>query len=346
MSRKKTALITGVTGQDGAYLSQLLIKKGYRVIGASRRASTLNLPRLASLDLMGELELVMLDVQDFTSIMRLLADVQPDEIYHLGGQSSVQASFQQPLYTAEATGQSALRFLEAIALSAPDAKLFHASSSEIFGKNARGIVDEATDTHPASPYGVAKLFAHWSVVNFREAKRLHAGSGILFNHESPLRGMDFVTRKITASLAQIACGGQQMLMLGNLDNARDWGFAGDYVEAMWLMLQQDEADDYVIASGEIHTVKEFVSLAAAAMGLDLIFEGEGLDSKGIDRKTGRQWVGVSADFYRPSEPDPLVGDATKAHRKLNWQPQCGFEDLVTMMAESDLQRARNGQVWY
>ena len=346
MTHKKTALITGVTGQDGAYLSQLLLSKGYRVIGASRRSSTLNLPRLVALDLVNQLELVTLDVQDFTSIMRLLNELQPDEIYHLGGQSSVHASFQQPLYTAEATGQSALRFLEAIALSVPQARMFQASSSEIFGRNAVGKVTEETDYHPASPYGVAKLFAHWSVINFREAHNLHVGSGILFNHESPLRGMDFVTRKITATLAQIANGGQQTLMLGNLDNARDWGFAGDYVEAMWLMLQQERADDYVIASGQTHTVREFVTLAGQAMGLDIVFEGEGLDTRGLDRKTGRQLVGVSADFYRPSEPDPLIGDASKAHKKLNWYPKVGFKQLVTMMAESDLERARNGQVWY
>ena len=346
MTRQKTALITGVTGQDGAYLSQFLLSQGYRVVGATRRASTLNLPRLAALDLVDRLELLTLDVQDFTSIMRLLQDVQPDEIYHLGGQSSVQISFQQPLYTAEASGQSALRFIEALALAAPQARLFHASSSEVFGRNAHGTVSEETDFHPASPYGVAKLFAHWSVVNFREAQGLHASNGIMFNHESPLRGMDFVTRKITATLAQIACGGQQMLVLGNLDNARDWGFAGDYVEAMWAMLQQDEGDDFVIASGHTHTVRQFVELAAAAMGLDLVFEGEGLACKGVDRQSGRQLVGVSADFYRPSEPDPMIGKTDKARAKLGWQPRVSFEQLVTMMAESDLQRARDGQVWY
>ena len=339
MPHSKTALITGVTGQDGAYLSQLLLSKGYRVVGASRRASTLNLPRLAALDLVNQLQLVTLDVQDFTSIMRLLNDVKPDEIYHLGGQSSVHASFQQPLYTAEATGQSALRFLDAIVLAAPRAKLFHASSSEIFGRNAAGTVSEKTDFYPASPYGVAKLFAHWCVVNFREARHLHASSGILFNHESPLRGMDFVTRKITATLAQIACGGQQILMLGNLENARDWGFAGDYVEAIWRMLQQDQADDYVIASGQTHTVRDFVRLAGQAIGFDIVFEGEGLETRGFDKKTGRQLVGVSADFYRPSEPDPLVGDASKARQQLDWQPKVNFEQLVTMMAESDLARA-------
>ena len=346
MTHQKTALITGVTGQDGAYLSQLLLSKGYRVVGATRRASTLNLPRLAALDLVDKLELLTLDVQDFTSIMRLLQDVQPHEIYHLGGQSSVQTSFQQPLYTAEASGQSALRFIEALALAAPQARLFHASSSEVFGRNAHGTVSEETDFHPASPYGVAKLFAHWSVINFREAQGLHASNGIMFNHESPLRGMDFVTRKITATLAQIACGGQQMLVLGNLDNARDWGFAGDYVEAMWAMLQQEDGDDFVIASGETHTVRQFVELSAAAMGLDIVFEGEGLECKGVERKTGRQLVGVSADFYRPSEPDPMIGNCDKARAKLGWQPRVSFEQLVTMMAESDLQRARDGQVWY
>jgi len=343
---KKTALITGITGQDGAYLAQSLVQKGYRVIGGTRRSSILNLPRLAALDLVGQIELVTLDVQDFTSIMRLLQEEAPDEIYHLGGQSSVQVSFQQPLYTAEASGQGALRFLEAVALVAPEARLFHPSSSEIFGQNIDGKVDEGNDFHPRSPYGVAKLFAYWSVINHREAYHLHASNGIMFNHESPLRGMDFVTRKITTTLAQIACGGQQELILGNLDNARDWGFAGDYVEAMWLMLQQEAADDYVIASGETHSVRAFVTLAAAAMGIDIVFEGEGLETCGFEKKTGRQLVRISEDFYRPSEPDPLIGNAAKAHRKLNWHPRTDFEKLVTLMAESDLQRARNGQVWY
>lgn len=343
---EKTALITGIIGQDGAYLAQNLVEKGYRVIGGTRRSSILNLPRLAALDLVDRIELVTLDIQDFTSIMRLLQEEQPSEIYHLGGQSSVQVSFQQPLYTAEATGQGALRFLEAVALAAPEARLFHPSSSEIFGQNSVGQVDETHDFHPRSPYGVAKLFAYWSVVNYREAYNLHASNGIMFNHESALRGMEFVTRKITTTLAQIACGGQQQLMLGNLDNARDWGFAGDYVEAMWLMLQQEAADDYVIASGETHSVREFVTLAAAAMGIELEFEGEGLQTRGLDKKTGRQLVSVSADFYRPSEPDPLVGDASKAKRQLDWHARVDFEELVTLMAASDLERARNGQVWY
>jgi GDPmannose 4,6-dehydratase len=231
-------------------------------------------------------------------------------------------------------------------LVAPKVRVFEAASSEIFGLTGNGMVDEGQDFHPRSPYGVAKLFAYWSVVNYREAHGLHASNGIMFNHESPLRGMDFVTRKITATLAQIACGSQQMLMLGNLDNARDWGFAGDYVDAMWRMLQQPQADDYIIASGKTHSVREFVLLAAAAMGLQIEFEGEGLETRGLDKKTGRQIIGVSADFYRPSEPDPLRGNASKAQKKLKWQPQTDFEQLAVMMAESDLARARNGQVWY
>jgi len=342
----KTALITGITGQDGAYLAQSLLHKGYRIVGAVRRASTLNLPRLAALELMGQVELNTLDMQDFGSIVRLIEEVKPHEVYNLGGQSSVQASFKQPLYTAQTSGMGTMSLLEALRIVSPDTRVFEASSSEIFGLNANGMVDEAHDFHPRSPYGAAKLFAYWSVVNYREAHGLHASNGIMFNHESPLRGMDFVTRKITATLAQIACGGQQMLMLGNLDNARDWGFAGDYVEAMWLMLQQNAADDYIIASGATHSVRDFVSLAAAAMGIEIEFEGEGLQTRGLDKKTGRQLVGVSADFYRPSEPDPLRGDASKARRTLDWQPKVGFEKLVTMMAESDLERARNGQVWY
>jgi GDPmannose 4,6-dehydratase len=343
---QKTALITGVTGQDGAYLTKLLLEKNYRVVGAMRRASTLNLPRLAALGIADDVELMTWDMQDFISITQLIKDVAPDEIYNLGGQSSVQASFKQPLYTAQTSGRGTMSLLEAMRIIAPEARLFEAASSEIFGQNPAGKIDENHDFHPRSPYGAAKLFAYWSVVNYREAYNLHASNGLMFNHESPLRGMEFVTRKITTTLAQIACGGQQLLTLGNLDNARDWGFAGDYVEAMWLMLQQETADDYIVASGETHSVREFVTLAAAAMGIQIEFEGEGLEARGWDRKTGRQLVDVSADFHRPSEPDPLVGNAAKAHRKLNWHPKTDFEKLVTLMAESDLQRARNGQVWY
>ncbi len=346
MSTQKTALISGITGQDGSYLAKNLIAHGYRVFGAVRRTSALNLQRLAALDLVDKVELRTLDMQDFASMMRLVEDVAPDEIYNLGGQSSPQASFQQPLYTGQTVGLGILRVMEAVKLVNPAIRIFEAASSEIFGLGSKKPICEKQDFHPRSPYGVAKLFAYWSVVNYREAHGLHASNGIMFSHESPLRGMEFVTRKITTSLAQIACGSQQMLTLGNLDNARDWGFAGDYVEAMRLMLQQNVADDYVIASGRTHSVREFVILAGQAIGLEIEFDGEGHETLGFDKKTGQQIIAVSADFYRPSEPGPLMGDATKAQQKLNWQPKLSFEELVVMMAESDLERARNGQVWY
>ena len=346
MSAKKTALITGVTGQDGAYLAKLLLEKNYRVVGAMRRASTLNLPRLAALNIDRDVELQTLDVQDLTCIVRMIETIQPDEIYNLSGQSSPQASFQQPLYTGETSGLGTLRLLEAIRLMKASARFYQASSSEIFGQAQGDKQNETTDFRPKSPYGVAKLYAHWMVINYRQAYDLHASSGILFSHESQLRGMDFVTRKITATLAQIACGSQEMLQLGNVDNARDWGFAGDYVEAMWRMMQQEVADDFVIATGQTHSVRDFVNRAATVMGFDLAWEGRGVDAKGFDAKTGRQIVGVSPHFYRPSEPDPMIGDASKAHRILGWQPKIDFEKLVIMMAESDLERARNGQVWY
>lgn len=346
MSAKKTVLITGVTGQDGAYLAKLLLEKNYRVVGAVRRASTLNLPRLAALNIDRDVELQTLDVQDLTSIVRMIENIQPDEIYNLSGQSSPQASFQQPLYTGETSGLGTLRLLEAIRLMNASARFYQASSSEIFGQAQGDMQNEITDFRPKSPYGVAKLYAHWMVINYRQAYDLHASSGILFSHESPLRGMDFVTRKITATLAQIACGSQEMLQLGNVDNARDWGFAGDYVEAMWRMVQQEVADDFVIATGQTHSVRDFVNRAATVMGFDLAWEGRGVDAKGFDAKTGRQIIGVSPHFYRPSEPDPMIGDASKAHRILGWQPKIDFEKLVIMMAESDLERARNGQVWY
>ena len=346
MSETKTALITGITGQDGAYLAKLLLEKNYRVVGAVRRASTLNLPRLAALNIDHDVELQTLDVQDLANIVRMIETVQPHEIYNLSGQSSPQASFQQPLYTGETSGLGTLRLLEAIRLMNTEARFYQASSSEIFGQAQGDTQNETTDFRPKSPYGVAKLYAHWSVINYRQAYDLHASSGILFSHESPLRGMDFVTRKITATLAQIACGSQEMLQLGNVDNARDWGFAGDYVEAMWRMVQQEVADDFVIATGQTHSVRDFVNRAATVMGFDLAWEGRGVDAKGFDAKTGRQIVGVSPHFYRPSEPDPMIGDASKARRTLGWQPKIDFEKLVIMMAESDLERARNGQVWY
>jgi GDPmannose 4,6-dehydratase len=346
MTAQKTALITGVTGQDGAYLAALLVAKNYRVIGASRRASTLNLPRLAALDVVKDIELCTLDVLDPTNVARTIEEFAPDEIYNLGGQSSVQASFQQPIYTSEVIGLGVLRLLEMVRLVKPDTRIYNASSSEIFGHVEMPMVTEDTPCQPRSPYGVAKLYAHWAVINYREAYDLFAASGILFNHESPLRGMDFVTRKITTTLAQIASGGQQILSLGNLDNARDWGFAGDYVDAMWRMMQQDKADDFIIASGHKHSVRAFVERAGQAAGLDIVWQGAGVNEVGLDRKTGRQLVGVDAKFYRPSEPDALIGDITKAKKHLQWQPTMSFDSLVEMMIDEDMRRARDGQVWF
>ena len=346
MTFRKTAIITGITGQDGSYLAQLLLEKNYRVIGASRRSSTLNLPRLAHLNIAGDIELRTLDVLDATNLSRIIEEVGPDEIYNLGGQSSVQTSFEQPLYTSEVISLGTLRLLEAVNLVKPDTRIYNASSSEIFGHSETTMVSEDSPFYPRSPYGVAKLYAHWAVINYREAYDLHASSGILFNHESPLRGMDFVTRKVTTTLAQIVNGEQQMLHLGNLENARDWGFAGDYVDAMWRMLQQDVASDYVIASRQTHTVRAFVELAAKVVGIDLEWQGEGADEVGLEAKTGRQIIGIDGRFYRPSEPDPLIGDNRKAKAELHWQPRVSFEQLVEMMAHADLERARDGQVWY
>lgn len=340
------ALIIGITGQDGAYLARLLIDKGYHVIGAVRRSSTLTLPRLVELDVVDHVELRTLDIQELPSIVRLLRETGAEEVYNLGGQSSVQVSFEQPLYTGETVGLGSLRLLEAIRLAGGSARLYQASSSEIFGQSTGGAIDEESPMHPRSPYGVAKLYAHWSIVNYREAHDLFAVSGLLFNHESPLRGLDFVTRKITASLAQLACGGQNVLRLGNLDAARDWGYAGDFVDAMWRMMQAEAPRDYVVASGALHCVRDWVNAAAQAVGFELAWEGAGVGEKGYDRKTGREIVVVDPKFYRPSEPHALIGNPQRARAELGWQPQIGFDALVEMMVRRDYDRAQSGGDWF
>ena len=341
MGAKKTALITGITGQDGSYLAQLLIDKGYRVFGAVRRASTLDSKRLAALDLVDKVELRALDIQDFASIMRLIEEVAPDEIYNLGGQSSPQASFQQPLYTGQTAGLGILQLMEAVRLVNDDIRIFEAASSEIFGAGSKDAVNETHDCHPRSPYGVAKLFAYWSVVNYREAHGLHVSNGIMFNHESPLRGMDFVTRKITATLAQIACGSQQMLMLGNLDNARDWGFAGDYVDAMWLMLQQEQPEDFVIATGRQESVRRFIELTAQQLGWGpMSWEGEGTAEVGRRGDTGAVVVRIDPRYFRPAEVDTLLGDPSKAREKLGWTPTTTLEELVAEMVATGVEEAK------
>ncbi|AOU98646.1 GDP-mannose 4,6-dehydratase [Acidihalobacter yilgarnensis] len=334
----KSALISGITGQDGAYLAQLLLEKGYAVHGLLARRGTDTLWRLRELGVVGEVNLIDGDLIDLSSMARALERSAAEEIYNLGAQSFVGTSWDQPVLTAEVTGVSAVRFLEAMRLVNPRARFYQASTSEMFGKAQAVPQSEKTPFYPRSPYGVAKLYAHWITVNYRESHGLHASSGILFNHESPLRGIEFVTRKITAALARIRHGADEVLELGNLDARRDWGFAGDYVEGMWRMLQQAEPDDYVIATGETHSVREFVSRAASIADIDLEWRGEGLDEQGVDRVSGRVLVRINPQFFRPAEVDLLIGDATQARERLGWSPRVNFEGLVDMMMRADLAR--------
>lgn len=313
----KTALITGVTGQDGSYLAELLLAKGYRVAGMVRRTSTINFGRVAHIQ--DDLELVAGDLLDQASMMTAIDQIGPDEVYNLAAQSFVQTSFGQPVLTAETTAVGVTRLLEAIRVVDPTIRFYQASSSEMFGKVREVPQTELTPFHPRSPYGVAKVYGHWITVNYRESYDLHASSGMLFNHESPRRGLEFVTRKISHAVARIARGLQGELRLGNLDAKRDWGFAGDYVEAMWQMLQQDEPGDYVICTGETHSVREFCQLAFDVVGLDY-----------------EDHVVIDPEFFRPAEVDLLVGDASKAERTFGWKPSTSFADLVTMMVETDL----------
>ena len=324
----KKALITGITGQDGSYLAELLLSKGYEVYGVIRRSSSFNTGRIDPIyqdphmpDV--RLRLVYGDLNDASSLNKILRTTQPDEIYNLGAQSHVRVSFDVPEYTAEVTGVGTVRLLEAIRESGLTPKFYQASSSEMFGKVQEIPQRETTPFYPRSPYGAAKLYAHWITVNYREGYDLFACSGILFNHESPRRGETFVTRKITKAAARIKLGLQQDLYLGNLDAKRDWGYAGDYVEAMWLMLQQDEPDDYVIATGETHTVREFLSVAFGHLGLDW-----------------EQHVKIDPKYYRPTEVDLLIGDAVKAKKQLGWEPRVRFKELVTMMVDADLDAER------
>lgn len=338
----KRALVTGISGQDGAYLSKLLLEKGYQVFGAQRRGASSSTWRLEELGIGDQIELIPLEMLEYSNILRTIERARPDEIYNLAAQSFVALAFEQPLYTAEVDAMGVARLLEAVRTVNPEIRLYQASTSEMFGLVQETPQTERTPFYPRSPYGVAKLFAHWMVVNYRESYGMYAASGILFNHESPLRGEEFVTRKITLALARIRHGQQDVLELGNLDAKRDWGFAGDYVEGMWRMLQQDQADDFVLATGQTHTVRSFVERAAEIAGFDIEWRGEAENTKGLDRKTGRMIVRVNKDFYRPAEVDILLGDASKARDHLGWIPRVGLEELAGMMMKADLDRvARN-----
>lgn len=342
----KVALITGITGQDGAYLSKLLLDKGYKVFGAYRRTASLNLWRMEELGIAKEVKLVPIDLLEYSNIQRTLDEVKPDEVYNLAAQSFVALSFEQPIYTGDVDGLGVVRLLDAIRMIKPKMRFYQASTSEMFGKVQAIPQNENTPFYPRSPYGAAKLYAHWITINYREAYDMHNSCGILFNHESPLRGLEFVTRKITAGLAQIKHGRKSPLELGNLDAKRDWGFAGDYVEGMWMMLQQPHGDDYVLATGEAHSVREFVEVAAGAAGFDIAWEGEGEKAQGIDSKAGQVIVKVNPEFYRPSEVEFLLGDATKARSELGWMPKVTFSQLVEMMMEADLRRAASGKLLF
>lgn len=339
----KKALITGVTGQDGSYLVDFLLKKDYEIHGLRRRSSSYNLQNIEHLNLNPAAEgnrffLHYADLSDSSSLNRLIEKIEPDEIYNLAAQSHVHISFQIPEYTAEVDALGTLRILDAIKETGIRSKFYQASSSELYGKALETPQNEKTPFNPQSPYAISKLFSFWITKNYREAYNLFACNGILFNHESPRRSSTFVTRKITEAAAKIISGKQDKLYLGNLNASRDWGYAGDYVEAMWLMLQLEEPDDFVIATGETHTVREFAEKVFSYIGFDIVWEGSGISEKGTDRKTNRVLIEIDPYYFRPTEVDYLIGDASKAHDVLKWKPKTSFDELVKLLIDSDLMR--------
>lgn len=348
----KKALITGVTGQDGSYLAEFLLKKGYEVHGIIRRSSSINTWRINHLHKeiheKNNFHLHYGDLVDTTSIIRLINQIQPDEIYNLAAQSHVQVSFETAEYTANADGLGILRILEAVRMlnMIDKVKVYQASTSELFGKTIETPQSETTPLYPKSPYGVAKLYAYWIIRNYREAYNMFACNGILFNHESPRRGQTFVTRKITMGLSKIKLGMQKKLFLGNLDAKRDWGYTPDFVESMWLILQQDKPDDYVIATGETHSVREFVEESCKNLDIDIEWKGKGIDEKGVDRKTGNIIIEVNQKYFRPAEVDMLIGDPSKAERKLGWKAKTKFKELVKIMLDADMDILKNNKIIY
>ncbi|MEK7635651.1 MAG: GDP-mannose 4,6-dehydratase [Patescibacteria group bacterium] len=347
-SRLKKALITGITGQDGSYLAEFLLEKGYEVHGIVRRVSTFNRQRIEHLmkdtytDIYKEKNFFIHygDLTDSSSLHRILRDIKPDEIYHLGAQSHVGISFDIPEFTGNTTGLSTTRLLEAIRHDSFETRFYQASSSEMFGLVQETPQKETTPFYPRSPYGIAKVYAYWMAVNYRESYNLFACNGILFNHESPRRGENFVTRKITSGLVGTKKGKKEVLYLGNLNAKRDWGYAKDYIEGMWLMLQQDKPDDYILATGETHTVREFIEETCRVLDIDLVWKGKDLDEIGIDRKSGKIIIKIDQKYFRPAEVDVLMGDYSKAKNKLGWEPKVKFKDLVKIMVEGE----QNGEV--
>ncbi len=337
----KKAVITGVTGQDGSYLAEFLLEKGYEVHGLIRRHSTINTERIEHL-LNGngnKLILHYADMTDSSNLIRLMSEIKPDEVYNLAAQSHVGISFEIPEYTAEATGVATIKLLEAVRLTNPKCRFYQASTSELFGGLPETAPQsEKTPFYPKSPYGVAKLYSYWITVNYRESYNMFCCNGILFNHESPRRGENFVTRKITLAVANIVAGKQEKLSLGNLNAKRDWGFAGDYVKGMWMMLQQDKPDDFVLATNETHTVREFVDIAFKKAGITLRFEGEGVNEKAYDAKTGKLLVDINPEFFRPAEVEFLWGNPEKAEKTLGWKREVSFDGLVEMMVREDLKK--------
>lgn len=346
----KKAIITGITGQDGSYLAELLLEKGYEVHGIIRRASLINTHRVDHLYKDPHEHGVKFfmhygDMTDSTNLIRLIQKIQPDEIYNLAAMSHVKVSFDTPEYTANADGLGTLRILEAVRLLGLEkkTKIYQASTSELFGKVVETPQKETTPFYPRSPYGVAKLYAYWITVNYREAYGLFASNGILFNHESPRRGETFVTRKITLAAAAIKLGLQQKLYMGNLDAKRDWGYAKDYVEGMWMILQHKKPDDFVLATGETHSVREFIELAFKELDIEIVWKGKGVDEKGYDKKTNKCLIEIDPKYFRPTEVDLLLGDPTKANRELGWYPKTKFQDLVKMMVNSDFELYKSGK---
>jgi len=350
----KIALITGITGQDGAYLAEFLLKKGYQVHGIKRRSSSFNTERIDHLytdqhDIDSNTPHLTLhygDLSDSMSIVRIIQQIQPDEIYNLGAQSHVAVSFESPEYTADTVGLGALRILEAIRISGLENKTryYQASTSELYGKVQQTPQTETTPFYPRSPYAAAKLYAYWITINYREAYGIYACNGILFNHESPIRGETFVTRKVTRALARIKLGLQDCVYLGNIDAKRDWGHAKDYVEMQWLMLQQNEPEDFTISTGEQHSVRDFIEIAAKEINIEIKWKGEGIDEVGIDTKTDNIIVRIDKRYFRPTEVETLLGDSTKAKNKLNWQPKISFQALVKEMMMMDLDAAKKDKL--